>query len=247
MRVVLSIACVFVLACTTVVVQAQHTVESVRDATLDHHDPAEAFFGRIHRFTLRETRPGAADRITTVTLDYPAESFTYRSERDGHVLEGRLEPALCEAWVDGSTDISMALREKYRLTCEGLAWLRDYYGYMHSLPMNLRDQGIYWNPDVKRVTFAGQEALALRYTYDAEVGSDIWDLFVDPTTFETVGCRFYHDESKNDGEYIVFEGEVAVDGMRLPRTLHWYTNAEGKFLGADEVVDYQVSDPDESW
>ena len=50
-----------------------------------------------------------------------------------------------------------------------------------------------------------------------------------------MGCRFYHDESANDGEYITFEGLAEGGGLRLPRYREWYTNNGDRFLGSDEI------------
>jgi hypothetical protein len=48
-----------------------------------------------------------------------------------------------------------------------------------------------------------------------------------------VGYRFFHDEGKGDGEYIVLEGEIEGGGLRLPARRTWYTNAEDELLGTD--------------
>jgi hypothetical protein len=60
-------------------------------------------------------------------------------------------------------------------------------------------------------------------------------LLFDADTAELVGCRFYHDESANDGEYITFEGLAEGGGLRLPRYREWHTNAGDRFLGSDEI------------
>jgi len=72
-------------------------------------------------------------------------------------------------------------------------------------------------------------------TYDPEVGDDIWYFYFHPETYALVGYRFYHNESANDGEYILFSGELESYGIRIPQTRKWYTHKEDKYLGADTL------------
>ena len=74
-------------------------------------------------------------------------------------------------------------------------------------------------------------------TYEAEVGEDIWYFYFDPANYAMIGYRFYHDESKNDGEYITLDGETIVNKIRFPQTRKWYINADDTFLGADILVE----------
>ena len=78
--------------------------------------------------------------------------------------------------------------------------------------------------------------LSLRVTYDPEVGVDTWYLYFDPDTSALVGYRFYHDESANDGEYIVLEGEVSSGTLRLPKARTWYTHGDDRLLGTDTLT-----------
>ena len=221
---------------------AQPSAEEIVRKSIAYHDPAGVWMTRAHHLTLIETRPGGKDRKTSLVLDYPTGGFSYRSEREGRVVEAAWDGTECSATLDGSADIPDDLRERYRLSCDGVQWWHAYYGYMHSLPMNLADPGVRLDPDVRTTTFAGRKAYAVRVTYD-EPGSDTWYFYFDPATYAIIGSRFYHDESANDGEYIVFEGEAAHDGIRLPKTLKWYVNADDRYLGADIIEAYTHAQP----
>ena len=48
-----------------------------------------------------------------------------------------------------------------------------------------------------------------------------------------IGYRFYHDESANDGEYILLEGETTDGTVRLPKSRTWYTHKDDRLLGTD--------------
>lgn len=212
--------------------------------SIAYHDPAGVWARHVHRFTLSETRPDGASRTTTFVLDNPTGGFSLHVERDGHVIDARRAGADCTATLDGDAAMPEDLRERYRLSCEGLAWWHAYYGYVHALPMNLTDPGTRPGEAVTRMTFGGRDVFALRVTYDPAVGSDVWYFYFDPGTSALVGARFYHDEAANDGEYLVFEGEVAHDGIRLPKAMRWYVNADDRFLGGDTVEDYRHHAPE---
>ena len=91
--------------------------------------------------------------------------------------------------------------------------------------------------------FEGEKVHVLRVTYDPEVGTDVWDFFFDPETSAVVGCRFYHDEAANDGEYIVFTGEVhdEASGLRMPGGQGWYYNDGRGHLATDTVTKFEVT------
>jgi hypothetical protein len=114
--------------------------------------------------------------------------------------------------------------------------MRDYYGYLYGLPMKLKDKGTQIEDKIKRVKFQGKEYLSIKVTYEAKVGKDTWYFYFNPATYALEGYRFYHDESKNDGEYITLEGLETVQGIKIPKTRAWYVNKDDKFLGKDILL-----------
>ena len=202
-----------------------------------------AWYGQHHRLTLKEIRPNGSDRSTVIDLEVGG-GFAVRSEREGRLVEARVKGEDCTATIDGSAAMPDDLKQRYRLSCDGLRWWHSYYGYLYGLPLKLTDPGTRLADAAETTTFQNRDVLALKVTYDAEVGADTWYFYLDPATYALVGCRFYHDESKNDGEYIVFEGEVVHEGLRLPKTRRWYTNADSTYLGADVIEAYVVPVPD---
>jgi hypothetical protein len=102
--------------------------------------------------------------------------------------------------------------------------------------MKLKDPGTIIEEKVESTTFQGTPCYAMKVRYSPEVGQDIWYFYVDKETYALIGYRFYHEESKNDGEYITLEGEETVCQMKLPKTRKWYVNKDDKFLGADILL-----------
>ncbi|MDB4303987.1 DUF6503 family protein, partial [Desulfosarcina sp.] len=75
--------------------------------------------------------------------------------------------------------------------------------------------------------------LVLKATYDETVGSDIWYFYFDPETYAIEVYQFFHDESKNDGEYILLTEKETISNIKIPKNRAWYTNKEDKLLGTD--------------
>lgn len=214
--------------------------EALIARSIDFHDPDGMWYTRAHRLDLDEKRPDGSMRKTGMRLDPLARSFGMRQDRGEDVVEAYVDAENCAATVNGVLpDSTVAAR--YRLVCpDGPAWWREYYAFMHGLPMKLQDEGALVEPGVIDTTFMGQPVRQVRVTYDPAVGSDIWYFYFHPETSALVGSRFYHDEAANDGEYIAFDGTLAADGMQLVRTIHWYTNADGRFLGSDSLTAYSA-------
>ncbi|MEN0002709.1 MAG: DUF6503 family protein [Bacteroidota bacterium] len=209
------------------------TPEQLLAKSIEYHDPAGIWGKASIELQLTETRPGAKDRKTKLQIDLPRELFVLDQLRDEHRLESKIQAGTCTFKLDGNTDISDADLTKHRFNCERTATMRDYYTYLWGLPMKLQDPGTQLGDQVEQSTFQGQNCLAIRVTYSPEVGKDIWYFYFHPETYALIGYRFYHDEAKNDGEYITLEGETTIGSLRLPQTRKWYTHSEEKFLGAD--------------
>ncbi len=218
-------------------------------AAIARHDPEGAWASGAFRLVVRESRPDGSDRDTTLLIDNRSGRFETASRRDGDMiigslgggslggsLDGSSGPEGCVWLVNGSTRFPDELRDRYRLTCERLEWIRNYYVYLWGLPMKLRDPGTRLGDAVVAKEFEGRTALELQVTYDESVGSDVWYFYFDPGSHELVGYRFYHDEAKGDGEYIVLDGLREGAGLRLPRSRAWYTHQGDKHLGTDTLL-----------
>jgi dipeptidyl aminopeptidase/acylaminoacyl peptidase len=102
--------------------------------------------------------------------------------------------------------------------------------------MKLKDPGTLMDQVANEDVFQGKSCYSIRVLYDESVGKDIWDFYFDKNTFALIGYRFFHDESKNDGEYITLHGEEIIGGIRMPKNRFWYYNNDHKFLGADLLL-----------
>ncbi len=217
-------------------VVSQTAAQELLARAISYHDPNGLWDNRILQLEWYGTGADGSERVSVdLTLHPDGQQFKLSGRYQGSTLEYEADAAKWTATVDGVTDPTPEVRERMRLNREDGWFWRSYYGFLVGMPMKLRDPGTLLDTEPMSVTFQGQDVLAPRVTYDADVGSDTWYFYFDPETARLVGCRFYHDEEANDGEYIVLDGVIESDGLKLPRNRRWYVNEDDRFLGADEI------------
>lgn len=200
------------------------------------HDPEGAWGSRAIEMVWFGTGSDGGERVS-VDLGFGSDEsdFSLSGRYAGSSIEYEVSGEDWAATVDGDGSPDEETLARMRLDREDGVFWRSYYGFLAGLPMKIADPGTRLVPEVAETTFEGRDVHAVRVTYDPEVGGDTWYFYFDADTAELVGCRFYHDESANDGEYITFDGLVEGGGLRLPRYREWYTNAGDRFLGSDEI------------
>lgn len=233
-RITLAVVAIVVTASPSLLAQPPSAEELLARA-IAYHDPDDRWRHGAWRLTLAETRPDGPVRRTVVIIDHPAGRFDYSARDGGNHIEGSLTDGGCSFRLNGSSSFSQEEREQHRLTCEQLERMSNYYTYLWGLPMKLEDPGTLLDPTVGNQTFAGSPVIVLRVTYEEPVGGDTWYFYLDPSSYGLVGYRFYHDESANDGEYILLDEEVETEGLRIPRVRAWYTNDDQRYLGTDTL------------
>ena len=207
--------------------------EEIINRSIQYHDPNGMLLKKEVTLHLTETRPNGSDRKSVIGFHLKKEKFQMHRKVDDHEIISYLNKGKASFQFDGKEEISNAMIEKYRLTEERTKMMKDYYQYLWLMPLKLNDAGTNVNPLVKQVDFFGKASLEVRVTYDPGVGSDVWYYYFNPESYSLQGYRFYHDEEKNDGEYILLEDETIHKNVRLPKERKWYTHKEDKFLGAD--------------
>ena len=206
------------------------------DKAIAYHDPGEVWGHFNGPFTVVMQSPGEADRVSKIQLNQPESYFLLEVSRGESRKSYELKNDSCSLTYKGSPEFSGAIAESERLSCERARMYRNYYSYLYGLPMKLKDEGTNLDPKVASRIFKGKEYLVLKATYDKEVGADTWYFYFNPKTYAMEAYQFFHDESKNDGEYILLSGEETIQGIRMPKTRVWYTNKEAKLLGTDILM-----------
>jgi hypothetical protein len=230
---------VFLISCVIIIQTslAQNlTGTQLLDKSIAFHDPDGKWEHFKADFTVSMETPNRPKRVSAISMDFQKQLFTLKVNQKGNELDYEIIGEACKTRLNGSEDVAKATKDSLRLTCDRGHMMKDYYTYLYGLPMKLKDPGTHIDPNVTKKTFKGKEYWVLKATYDAEVGKDTWYFYFDPKTFAMETYQFYHDESKNDGEYILLEGMETINGIHMPKTRKWYYNKDDKFLGTDVLM-----------
>ncbi|WP_420603295.1 DUF6503 family protein [Flagellimonas sp.] len=212
------------------------TSNELLNKAIAFHDPNGQWNIFNSTFEVLMKTPNSTDRLSIINLNIPREQFILQVEKDSVSYAYTFDRKKCATSLNGSTKITEEDRKTYRLTCERGTIMRNYYTYLYGLPMKLKDPGTVLDDKVQTKTFKGKEYLVLKVNYEEGVGKDVWYFYFDPATYAMEVYQFYHDESKNDGEYILLEGLEDIQGIKMPKTRAWYYNKDNKYLGTDILM-----------
>ena len=213
------------------------TGEQLLEKAITYHDPNGNWSSFQTELTITMSRPNADKRTTKVQLDFPEQLYSATVKQDGNTITSILKRDNCTLLLNGSKDISKTLRDSLRISCDRAKMMKNYYTYLYGLPMKLKDPGTRVHNTVEKKIFKKKEYLVLKVDYSETVGKDTWYFYFDPKTYAMEVYQFYHDESKNDGEYILLSDTIEVQGIKIPKIRAWYYNADDKYLATDTLTE----------
>ena len=212
--------------------QKELTPERLLDYAIAYHDPNNNWNSFNSSFHITMESPNSPNRESDITISNSENSFYVKSVTDSITIEYTIKDESCDIAFNGNLKFADSIAEKYRLNCERGKLFKNYYSYLYGLPMKLKDPGTQLK-SIDYKSFKGKEYIVLNVHYDEAVGTDIWNFYFDPETYAMEVYQFFHDESKNDGEYILLTDEEIIDNIKMPKNRAWYTNKEDKLLGTD--------------
>lgn len=238
MRLFLTLLCG--LLTTTALLSQEITADELLKRSMAFHDPDGKWTKCKFTLVIDMEMPGRPMRTSKVVIDNEKGNFQLDVLSNGRMLQWMVDGKDSAEMMMDFRKPDAIMADSLSLTPERARRWRDYYGFLYNLPMKLTDAGTNIADGVIQTTFNNKEVLALKVTYDEAVGSDTWYFYFNPNTYAMEGYRFYHDEAKNDGEYIILNGMSISNGMRIPKDRVWYTNAESELLGTDFLVSMEV-------
>lgn len=209
------------------------TANDLLQKSIRYHDPNNLWLGWQGEFAVELEMADLPTRVSRIDIDNAKGEFYLITEEDGHLIERGFRAGECITLIDRKVPDSKAISQKYKLNCERAEMYRDYYTYLYGLPMKLRDKGTILSEKVESVNWKGNNYWRLKVNYEEAVGKDTWYFYFDKNNYALKAYQFYHNESANDGEYILLKGEVLLNGIRLPKDRTWYYNTDDKLLGTD--------------
>ena len=204
------------------------------EKAIEFHDPNGNWATFAETFHITMKTPAKPDRNSTIHIDLQNEYFSQYVAQDKNSIEYTIDKEDCRILYNGKTP-SEKEKTSNNLSCDRAVMYQNYYTYLYGLPMKLKDAGTIIDENIILKEFNGENYLVLKVTYEKEVGKDTWYFYFDPSTFAMEIYQFYHEEEKNDGEFILLSGLETVSGIKLPKKRNWYYNKNKKYLGTDSL------------
>ena len=227
-----SIFLLFVIFSTSQFFGQDMTGSQLLEKAIEYHDPNgnwETFSGT---FNITMKTPTKSDRHSMIRVDLPNEYFNLFATQDKTSYSYILDKEKCQIYYN-SNIATEEEKTANKLSCERAKMYQNYYTYLYGLPMKLKDAGTIIHEKVALKKFKEKNYLVLKVSYEKEVGEDTWYFYFDPSTYAMEVYQFYHEEEKNDGEFILLSGLEIVNGIKMPKKRAWYYNKGEKYLGTD--------------
>lgn len=218
------------------------TGNELLERAIAFHDPQNNWSTFKGKMLIEMENPKGIPRSTVVEMKLPNNYFKTTVKKDNYTIESELDNGACTLKLNGSTSIFPKIKDSMNISCDRAKMMKNYYTYLYGLPMKLKDPGTLVADKVIKKTFKGKEYLVLKATYEKEVGKDTWYFYFDPKTHAMEVYQFFHDESKNDGEYILLSEMITVNGIKIPKVRKWYYNKGNVFLATDVLRKASVLD-----
>ena len=200
-----------------------------------YHDPSNNYDTFKNTLVITTQTPDGKERRSTMKIDATAQNFELKTARNDKEVVYQITNDSVQFTLDGKSTFTDEEAKAYNLTKARAIFMKNYYTYLYGLPMKLKDSGTIINPIVERKNFKGKEYLVLAVKYEEGVGKDAWFFYFDPKTYALKVYQFYHDQTKNDGEYILLSEEEELSGIKIPKVRAWYLNKDEKYLATDTL------------
>jgi hypothetical protein len=222
-----------VLVCSIQTFGQQMTGKQLLEKAINFHDPNgswETFKGTL--FVTMET-PSRPKRLSEINIDLSSQFFSVKATSGKNTSEYIVNKDSVQIVFNGDKNPSEEILKKHRLTKARAKMYQNYYTYLYGLPMKLKDPGTVIHDEVMLDKFLGDAFYVLKVTYDKKIGKDTWYFYFNTESYQMEYYQFFHDESKNDGEYISLDDLEIINGIKMPKKRAWYMNKDQKYLGTD--------------
>ena len=211
----------------------QLTGKQLLEKAIQYHDPNGNWNVFKSSFTVTMETLKSPNRISKLLIDLPNQQFEVKATGGSKTTEYIILKDSVTIKLNGKITLSEEVLRKNRLSKARAKMYQNYYTYLYGLPMKLKDPGTIIHDKVAKKKFKGKDYLVLKATYKKEVGKDTWYFYFNPKNYAMEVYQFFHDETKNDGEYILLKGLETINGVKMPKKRAWFMNKDDKYLGTD--------------
>lgn len=203
------------------------------EKAIQYHDPNgnwKTFKGHL---SITMEIPNKPNRDSNIEIDLPNEYFSVKATIEDNTSEYIIDKDSVTIIFNGIKNPSEDILKAHNLSVSRAKLYKNYYTYLYGLPMKLNDPGTIIHETVEGKTFKGKAYWVLKATYEKEIGKDTWYFYFNKNSYRMEVYQFFHDESKNDGEYILLSDEETINGIKMPKIRAWYYNKDNTLLGTD--------------
>lgn len=141
-----------------------------------------------------------------------------------------------ELHLDGAIISNEEIQRAYRLTPDRAKLYQKIYRFMYSLPLSLTPETISEIIDIdEHAMFQDKTAIAMTLKLTEPIFSSDWIVYFSTEENQLLGLDLV-EENKDEGERIIFSGDILIDGAKIPRMRHWYKIPSNDYLGSDIII-----------
>jgi hypothetical protein len=209
------------------------TGDELLEKAIQYHDPNGNWNTFKGALLVSMQTPKRPNRESEINIDRPNQYFSVKATSRENTSIYIIDKDSIGIIFNGDEHPSDEILKKNNLSTSRAKMYKNYYSFLYGLPMKLKDEGTLIHQRIIKKNFMGKEYLVLKVNYEKEVGKDTWYFYFNPKNYAMEVYQFFHDESKNDGEYILLTGEETINNIKMPKVRAWYYNKDQGYLGTD--------------
>lgn len=233
MRIIAVVCSLFLLSCAPK--KEPLSAEEIIEKSIQFHDANKQWNSVNFSAHLQEPRVGNPKRFSVITLNNQDNSFELKRNRDHHISTHKVDKnGDASTLLDDAIVTDSILIKKYRLEPERNINYHRFYKVMLGLPMSL-SENIQEVKGIEEVAFNNQEAYKIEVELKEPLFSKNWYVFFSQKECKVLGIEIFFPNDSNKGERLVFEGEFAINEIKIARMKHWY-DLNNEYLGSDIII-----------
>ncbi|MEO0471573.1 MAG: DUF6503 family protein [Bacteroidota bacterium] len=217
-----------------------HSAQDLIQQSIAYHDADghwQEFTSAIEINSVITRRGGSKDERTTgLSFDNQQGVFQIRSSTNGIDFTAEANPDSCFINFARVLSGEDSAQMKSVLGCAGVSRYKDYYTYLIGLPMKLSDPEAIVQDSIMERSYGGKTYDVVKVNYEPLDTEPAWYFYFDQESHAFALCKFTSKDDENKGgEYILYNQETVVDGMKLFKQIVWLYNPEQDTLAVENL------------
>jgi hypothetical protein len=202
------------------------------------HDPDALWSEMEFQLHIQEPRVGNTARFSKVYLNNASGVFQLKRNRDSKIATYAMdEDGSVKVLLNGSESYADSLAERYRLDPSGVPRYQEYYQVMFGLPMTLNDALLAQLGAAQKVYYNKTPCYKIPVSLQQALFSKEWIIYISQKDFTFKGIEIIFPDDPQRGERVYFDGEIAINGISIPRYRHWHEYHGDAYSGSDIIVE----------